>query len=405
MVDIPDKLNGRIMLPLFAVVAVDAIGVGVILPLLPFYSRHFGASPFMIGVLLASFSLCQFIASPWLGKLSDRHGRKPVLLGSQLGTCFALVLLASAQSLWLVFAARMIDGLTAGNLSVASAYAVDNSTPATRKQAIGIVAAAIGVGVMVGPALSALLVRISITAPIWAAAVLSGCSILSTLILLPRNTVANVATKPPAARLAQTLQMPGTLAVLTALGAFSLAFSMYISQFALFMSARFEWNGHPFGPGEVGLLFTLAGAINIFVQLFAMKRISRIVPENGLAVSSLGLVAAGYAGLALSASVPALVAAVVIASLGTALARPTLTAALTLTAAPGQQGALMGLNTSTMALANVAGPLLAGLLIGRGWYTGWALSIALLVAATMLAVQLLVVRGRWTRANRPATQL
>ena len=403
-----EKLNARIMGPLFAVVAIDAIGAGVILPLLPFYSRHFGATPFIIGALVATFSLCQFVAAPWLGKLSDRFGRKPVLIGSQLGTCIALMLLASAQSIGMVFAARILDGLTSGNISVAAAYAVDNSTPRTRKQAIGIVTAAIGVGVMAGPALSALLAQFSMSAPVWGAAALSGASVLATRILLPAQerqpAARELKVAAPKATLRQVVAKRETVAVLAVLTAFYLALSMYISQFALFLSGRFEWHGVPFGPREVGIAFTAAGAVNIFVQLFAMKRLGSIFSENSLALLSLGLLAIGYLGLAFAANLPELAVVILIASFGSALARPTLTTTLTLTAGSGQQGALMGVNTSVMALSNVVGPLLAGLLIGRGWYIGWAITIGMLIGVAMLVIQLLIATKRWPRGTEVLKQ-
>ena len=122
MADDTQKLDARVMGPVFIVVAIDAMGMGVVLPLLPFYSRHFGATPFTIGVLISTFAFCQFLSGPWLGRQSDRYGRKPILLISQLGTCLSFILLACANSLTLVFAARIFAGLTAGNMSVATAW-------------------------------------------------------------------------------------------------------------------------------------------------------------------------------------------------------------------------------------------------------------------------------------------
>ena len=369
------------------------------MPLLPFYSRHFGATPVMIGALLASFALCQFIASPWLGRASDRYGRKPVLLASQIGTFLALALLATAQSLWIVFAARIIDGLTSGNISVAAAYAVDNSNSKNRRQAIGVVSAAIGTGIMIGPALSAVLARFSISAPIWGAAVFSGLSVIATLVLLPRQApaapVVRSVAAPSKVPLARIIADRETLAVLIVLAGFYLAMSMYVSQFALFLSARFAWHGVAFGPRQVGIVFTAAGAVNILVQLVAIRRLSAAFSEKALTILSLSLLVLGYLVLALTTDIAGLVLAVVLAAFGGAVARPTLTAALTLTAAPGHQGALMGVNTSLMALGNIVGPLLAGALIGLHWYVGWALSLAVTVGAALAAIQVLIAMKLW----------
>lgn len=407
-----DHLDFRVMAPLFAVVAIDAVGSGVILPLLPFYSQRFGASPLVIGLLMASFSLCQFVAAPWLGRYSDRYGRKPVLLVSQVGTLFSLVLLALAGSLPLIFAARILDGLTAGNLSVAGAYAVDHSTPRTRKQAIGVVSAAVGAGLIAGPALSALLARLSLSAPVWGAAALSGLSIAATAFLLKserrdkprkdnarkdkaRKDKARSGSAPAALSTKSLVSAPGVLPVLAVLAAFYMVFSMYMSQLALFLNARFEWHGVRFGPREVGFAFTAAGAITIFVQVVVMKWISRLVSETQLCILSLALLAAGFAGLGFAANAGELAAAIAVTSFGGALARPTLMSTLSLTGPSGQQGALIGLSTSLMALCSVVGPIVAGGLINRAWYSGWAFCLAAVAASSALAIPLLAARRRW----------
>jgi MFS family permease len=173
------------LIPAFIVVAVDATGLGIILPLLPFYSQRLGATPFIVGSLISVYALCQLVAGPLVGTLSDRYGRKSILIVSQIGTLAGFVLLATANSLMLIFLARIIDGLTSGNISVAHAYAAEHSAPSARTQALGTTSGAIGTGWLVGPALSSVLVQFGVTAPIWAAAALSLISIVATIILLP----------------------------------------------------------------------------------------------------------------------------------------------------------------------------------------------------------------------------
>src|ERR1700751_300946 len=179
------------LVPTFIVVAVDATGMGIILPLLPFYAQRLGATPFIIGSLISVYALCQLVAGPVVGMLSDRYGRRSVLIASQIGTLAGFVLLASATSLTLVFLARIIDGLTSGNISVAHAYAAEHSAPATRKQALGTTSGAIVTGLLVGPVLSGFLVQFGSTAPIWAAALLSLISIVATIALLPPDRPAS----------------------------------------------------------------------------------------------------------------------------------------------------------------------------------------------------------------------
>jgi MFS family permease len=170
-------LRRRELFPIILIVAVDFLGLGLVLPVMPFYAEQNGASPFSAGALIAVFGLCQFLAGPLLGRLSDRYGRKPILLLSQIGSLFGYILLALSQTLWLTFAARIIDGLTAGNMSVAQAYVSDNSSVSDRTRVLGTLATAFGVGTMIGPAVGGLLAEKSIHAPIWAAALLSCTSV------------------------------------------------------------------------------------------------------------------------------------------------------------------------------------------------------------------------------------
>src|SRR5262245_61523175 len=163
----------RPLLIIFLTILVNLIGFGIIIPLLPFYAQTFGASPLVIGMLFAIFSLCQLIASPVLGDLSDRYGRRPVLVFSLAGTVVSFALLALAHSVTMLFIARIVDGLSGGNISTARAYVADISEPKDRARAYGILGAAFGLGFIFGPALSGMLVKFGYTAPIWAAAAIT----------------------------------------------------------------------------------------------------------------------------------------------------------------------------------------------------------------------------------------
>src|ERR1044071_4418947 len=160
----------RPLLIIFLTILVNLIGFGIILPLLPFYAQTFGASPLAIGLLFASFSVAQLFASPLLGHWSDTWGRRPVLILSLAGTVVSFVMLALAHSLAMLFVARIVDGLSGGNISTARAYVADITEPKDRARAYGLLGAAFGLGFILGPALSAILARVSYTAPIWAAA-------------------------------------------------------------------------------------------------------------------------------------------------------------------------------------------------------------------------------------------
>src|SRR5213596_1800770 len=165
-------------LVIFFPVFVNLIGFGIIIPLLPFYAETFGASPLVVGLLFAVFSICQLVAAPALGDLSDRYGRRPILVFSLAGTVVSFVMLALAHSVLMLFLARIVDGLSGGNISTARAYVADVTEPKDRARAYGLIGAAFGLGFILGPALSGLLAHISYTAPIWAAAALTAAATL-----------------------------------------------------------------------------------------------------------------------------------------------------------------------------------------------------------------------------------
>src|ERR671911_1390249 len=163
----------RSLLVIFLTIFVNLVGFGIIIPLLPFYAETFGASPLVIGVLFASFSIAQLISAPLLGEWSDRWGRRPVLILSLIGTAISFAMLAVAGSLTMLFAARIVDGLSGGNITTARAYIADITAEEDRAKAFGMLGAAFGLGFIVGPALGAALSYISYTAPIWAAAIIT----------------------------------------------------------------------------------------------------------------------------------------------------------------------------------------------------------------------------------------
>src|SRR5437867_10695190 len=158
---------------IFLTIFVNLVGFGIIVPLLPFYAETFGAAPLTIGLLFAVFSLCQLLAAPALGDLSDRYGQRPVLVFSLAGTVISFVMLALAHSVAMLFLARIVDGLSGGNISTARAYVADVTEPHDRARAYGLIGAAFGLGFIFGPALSGMLARLSYTAPIWAAAAIT----------------------------------------------------------------------------------------------------------------------------------------------------------------------------------------------------------------------------------------
>src|SRR5215469_4524387 len=193
-------LRSSPLLPIFLIVAVDVLGLTIMIPLLPFYAEKLGASPFQVGWLIGIYAACQLVSGPLLGRLSDHMGRKPLLIVSQLGTLIGFLVTAFAPNLWILFLARAIDGATAGNLSLAQAYISDVTKPEERAKSFGIIGIAFGMGFLIGPAISGFLAHYDYRDPIFAAAALSATSILTTYLLLPAVKTGTRAAEGPGGR-------------------------------------------------------------------------------------------------------------------------------------------------------------------------------------------------------------
>src|SRR5437870_10433920 len=242
------RLVSRPLLIIFLTIFVNLIGFGIIIPLLPFYAETFGASPLVIGLLFAVFSLCQLAAAPALGDLSDRYGRRPVLVFSLAGTVVSFVLLAVAHSIAMLFAARIVDGLSGGNISTARAYVADVTDPKDRARAYGLIGAAFGLGFILGPAISGVLARVSYTAPIWAAAAITIVATAMAWLWLPETAHrAQAGTGNPFRFLPELLQRPIVRRVLAIDFVYWFAFAVFQTTFALFAANRFGFDASKTG--------------------------------------------------------------------------------------------------------------------------------------------------------------
>src|SRR5437764_9330857 len=228
---------------IFLTIFVNLIGFGIIIPLLPFYAQTFGASPLVIGLLFGIFSLCQLVAAPILGDISDRYGRRPVLIFSLAGTVASFVMLAVAHSVTMLFLARIVDGLSGGNISTARAYVADVTEPGDRARAYGLIGAAFGLGFILGPALSGILAKVSYTAPIWAAAAVTLVAALMAFFWLPETVHrTHAGTGNPLSYVPALLQRPAMRRVLAVDFIYWFAFSIFQTTFALFAQRRFAFD-------------------------------------------------------------------------------------------------------------------------------------------------------------------
>jgi MFS family permease len=395
------------LLPIFLVVMVDVLGLTIMLPLLPFYAEHFGASPTVAGLLVSTYALCQLLAGPVLGQISDHVGRKPVLQVSQVGTFAGFLVLAYAPNLTFVFLGRVIDGLTAGNLSIAQAYIADVTAPKERARAFAVIGIAFGIGFLVGPGASGYLsTHYGYHVPILCAAALSLLSILGTTFLLPATPPRPEGLQPASA--SQELEAPvapggkrlrifdwGTYVqyfrrpvlggLLAEFFLFTFAFAMFTAGFPLFAERRYTWHGVPFGPREVGGVFMYSGLLGIVVQ--GALRQGALVRRLGEArLVTLGFLtgAAGYALLGLSFGIASLLLAASFASFGTGVLRPALTSLISQQVPRREQGVVLGLTQSLLSVAQIIGPAMAGALIDSGQLTLWALCAAFVLSFALL---------------------
>jgi len=370
------------------IVAVDVLGMTIILPLLPFYALHYGASAQLVGLLFTTYAACQLIAGPILGRLSDHYGRRPLLIISQLGTFAGFLILGWAPSLGWLFFSRFLDGITAGNLSLAQAYIADVTEPEHRAKSFGVIGIAFGLGFLIGPAISGVLAHRSYSYPAWVAAGLSLTSVLCTYFLLPQarpHTDADAGTGSRRLGLfdwsayAQYFRRPELASILIQFLLFCLMFSMFMSGFALFARERFAY-----GPKQVGYLYAYMGLIGIIIQGGLLGRLVKRFGEAALSRLGFLSAAAGLAALAFAGPLGVLLILFTAVSFGTGVLRPALTSLITRHVSRREQGVVLGLTQSLNSTSSILAPLFSGFLIGHEQLGGWALTAAAISGAGLI---------------------
>lgn len=407
------------LLPIFLIVLVDILGFTIVIPLLPFYALRFGASALTATLLVSVFAACSLVSSPIIGRLSDRFGRKPLLLISQAGTCAGFLTLGFSTSLWMVFVGRILDGITAGNLSLAQAYISDHTRPQDRAKAFGVIGVAFGIGFMFGPYVGGTLGGYGYHVPFLVAAALSGLSILATQLLLPREAApgvraaagpdaapaaeADAGPPPPAGRrpglfdvevYAAYFRRPGLLNLYAQFFLFSFAFSCFTSGFGLFAHGRLGW-----GPREVGHLFAYSGLLGVILQGGLIGRLVKRFGEATLATTGFAAAALAYALLGVTDALGLLLVCATIAAYGNGVLRPVITSSLSQAVGRHEQGVALGISQSLGSVAMILAPAASGALIERAWLLPWALLAAGASAAGLLAA---LARRAGSAARGPA---
>jgi len=383
------------LIPIFIVVFVDILGFSIILPLMPYYTTHFGASAIMTGALIASYSICQFLASPFLGDWSDRYGRRPILLYSQIGSCLGFILMGVAthlpQPLLWILIARIVDGLSGGNLTVAQAYISDITKPEERARVFGMtIGVSFGLGFLIGPMFGGFLSGFGYDIPAYAAAGLSFLSIMATTFLLPETQHQRDDTRPKGLgaykRIFEYLNLAELRGLLLVFFFMSLPFALYVSMFGLFADRQLRFTAAQAGYflGFVGFLGIVwqGGVVGPMVKRFGDYKALLI----GLTASAIGLYYLALVDVWWKLPIVA-----ILFSFGHGISRPSLTSLITQAAPPQRRGGVLGTTTSLESLGRIIAPLMGGVVMTfhpswLGWIGGLFFTVAIAIAATIAPI-------------------
>lgn len=360
---------------IFITIFIDLIGFGIVIPVLPLYAERYGASEATVGVLLAVYSGMQFVFAPILGKLSDRVGRRPVLLVSLIGTSIGFlimglaprmpvgfVLFGLAPTLVWLFVARIIDGISGGNISTAQAYIADVTPPEERSKGMGLIGAAFGLGFVFGPLIGGVLSRISPEAPFFFAAAMAAANATALYFLLPESLSAEHRGEARRGGIAQILKQSGSWqlgAILATYFFATVSFAMITATFSLFAAHRFK-----FDAWHTGLLFGYVGVIGAVIQGGLLGRLVKKFGDKPLAVTGTTIFAASVFYFPVGHTVASLIIASTGIAVGNSLLTPTLNGLASKGVKASWQGRVLGLMASVASLARIIGPVLGGSLLG-----------------------------------------
>jgi multidrug resistance protein len=384
------------LLIIFLTVFIDLVGFGLILPLLPIYSKHLGASGFTIGALMAAYSLMQVIFAPIWGRLSDRVGRRPILLASTACASLSYVIFALGSGLsgttavLVLFGSRLLAGICGANITVAQAYIADISPPEKRSARMGLIGMAFGLGFIFGPALGAFSIKFfGLTGPGWVAAALCAVNFIWAFALLPETwkpSSEHIAARPRLQQYMHTLTTP-SLGLL--IGIFFLAtfcFTCFETTVGLVVSQNFNLDlATGKGAETVGWLISYCGILGALVQGGAIGRLVKKMGEPRLIASSLVLAAIGIAAIPFLRTWATLLVGLGIFAIGSSLTRPPVFGMISLLTPATEQGTTMGVAQSIGSLARIVGPIFAGTLFEHHASTPYLICAVLSLLTGLLA--------------------
>lgn len=374
----------RALVLVYATIFLDVLGLGVLIPVLPYYAQQYSADAFTVGLLSAAFLIAQFSASPFLGALSDRIGRRPVILVNILGSSIAYFLFGWAHSLALLMLARVLEGITGGSISTAQAYIADVTPPEDRMKRFGLIGAVFGLGFIIGPAFGGFLSTYGLAMPAYAAGTLCLIAAVFGFFMLPESlAVEKRATSGlklgdanPFGKIAQALSRDSIRTILIAIFVVNVAFSGLQSNFAVFTLKRFGM-----GPQDNAWIFVYIGSLSILMQGVVVRRMPKTLNPVVTCITGLTAMSVGFLGISLSQAPWHLYPSIAVMAFGNGIAAPMLTGLISKRVGEREQGTVLGSSQAILSATRIVGPLFAGFVFdalgsGAPYWTGAILALA-----------------------------
>jgi DHA1 family tetracycline resistance protein-like MFS transporter len=405
-------MKNKRLVPIFIVVFVDLLGFSLILPLLPYYAESYGASASLVGLLVATYAAASLFGAPLLGRLSDKYGRRPVLLISVIGTMLGFLLLGFAEPVgrtlaaWfslssaeplilaVLFFSRFLDGLTGGNISVAQAYISDVTDKQNRAKGLGLIGAAFGLGFIIGPAVGGFLSTWSYSTPAFAAAVLAFLNVLSIYFWLPESLTVSQRQEAREARkpgfsveaLLAALKRPVVGPLLIVRFFFGLAFATFQTIFALYAQYKLALT-----PQAVGYILAYVGVLSVLVQGVGIGLLSKRFTENQMIITGLWLMTAGLLGWAFTPNVIVLLIVMLPLALAGGVLNTVINSAISKAVNVDEIGGTLGISASLESATRVISPTIGGYLLQQfGTWAPGIFSALIMSYALWLAYQRIV---------------
>jgi len=386
---------------IFVTILIDKLGESLIFPILPFLVERFRSDAFTLGLLVSSFAITQFIAIPIISGLSDRYGRRPVLLVCILGTAVAYYMFGLAASLWVLFLSRIVDGMTGGVAPTAQAYIADISAPEDRAKNFGLTGAAFGLGFILGPAIGGALANISLNLPVFVAGTIAlvnfvfGWFVLSESLPEDQRRPFTRRDLNPISQLSDLLKNSQIQGLVIGFFIFNFAFAGFSSIFVLFLDNRYGW-----GPNQAAMVFVFIGVVSTIVQGGLIRQLLPRFGEAKLSVAGLVLIALAFGGLVLIPPegpilLPALYTTQAFLALGVGLIIPSMRGLISNRVSNQEQGKTLGGNQAMQSIAAILGPL----------WAGWVFDRSGILSPFWMGALLMIMAVGFTLTNLPRRRL